>query len=68
MKIEKNIPFPENGTETLTLLKNMGVGDSAIMTYQEKNRVVSYGSRFKYKFITRKTENGCYRVWLKGKP
>jgi hypothetical protein len=60
-------------------LKDMEIGDSIVMTYKQRNNLYSYvrGMRrrktplplqeYDYKFISRATENGEIRVWLKEK-
>ena len=66
MKIEKGIPIPIGvSPEKYEFLKNMEVGDSVVMTAVERNNLFSYGRIYGYKFISRATENGKLRVWLK---
>ena len=67
MKIEKGIPLPL-GTkpEKYEYLKDMEVGDSVVvMTAKQRNNLYSYGRVYGYKFMSRATKDGKFRVWLK---
>ena len=71
MEIEKNVPIPQGSEpEKYAFLKDMEVGDSVVMTVQERNNLYSYGRIYRYKFLSRatKTRSTMLRVWLREKP
>ena len=65
MKIEKNIPLPENKRgKWLTSLKDMEVGDSvALDNYREAASAQMFLTRRERVMTMRKQPDGTYRIW-----
>ncbi len=70
IKIEKNVPIPENGTPyngVSIAMRKMNVGDSFIHQKKQKHsgNLHALARMNGIKIITRRQPDGTYRIWRK---